>query len=32
MMVFDFVIELGRVVEISLIADPQSIAALDLEM
>jgi hypothetical protein len=29
MVVFDFVIEYGRIVEISLIADPRSIAALD---
>jgi hypothetical protein len=29
--VFDFVVDNGRIVEISLIADRQSIAALDLE-
>jgi len=32
MVVFDFVIENGRIVEISLIADAQRIAALDLEI
>ena len=32
MVVFDFVVEQGRIVEISLIADPERIAALDLQM
>lgn len=32
MAVFDFVIENGPVVEVSLIADRQTIAALDLEI
>ena len=31
-MVFDFVIEDGRIIEISLIADPQSVAGMDLEI
>ena len=31
-MVFDFVVEDGRIIEISLVADPQSIAALDVEL
>ena len=31
-MVFDFVVENGRITEISLIADPQSVAALDVEL
>ena len=31
-MVFDFVIENGRIIEISLIADPQSVDTLDLEI
>jgi RNA polymerase sigma factor (sigma-70 family) len=31
-MVFDFVVEDGRIMEISLIADPRSVSALDLEI
>jgi RNA polymerase sigma-70 factor (ECF subfamily) len=30
-MVFDFVVEGGRIVEISLIADPDAVAMLELE-